>query len=122
MDHAPLRRGVYWGIGRLAAANAAAAVPALPHLVKALEDEDAGIRGMAAFALWRLAGNTPAGARSRGEAAAQWRTAEQALERVQKQAAAVSPLEFFDGNAIVTMTLADISNHALDARKGKQEE
>ena len=122
VDHAPLRRGVYWGIGRLAAANAAAAVPALPHLVKALEDEDAGIRGMAAFALWRLAGNTPAGARSRGEAAAQWRTAEQALERVQKQAAAVSPLEFFDGNAIVTMTLADISNHALDARKGKQEE
>lgn len=60
VDHAPLRRGVYWAIGRLAAANAAAASPALPHLVKALEDDDPGVQGMAAFALRQLAGHGPA--------------------------------------------------------------
>jgi hypothetical protein len=55
LEHAPLRRGVYWGIGRLAQSNPAAAAPALPHLAAALEDDYWPIRGMAAWALTQMA-------------------------------------------------------------------
>lgn len=70
IDYAPLRRGVYWGVGRLARSNPEAAAPALPHLTAALGDEDRGVRGMAAFALARLAANAAPGADAGGLARA----------------------------------------------------
>ena len=54
LDHALLRRGVYWGLARLAQARPALVAPALPFLVKALNEADPGCRGLAAWALGLL--------------------------------------------------------------------
>lgn len=113
VEHAPLRRGVYWGIGRLAAADASLAKPALPHLIAALGDDDAGVRLMAAFALWQLAGNTPAAEKNQGETARQWQTAAQALEQAAK--AGDTSMEIFDGRAIVSVTLSEMLDRAREA-------
>jgi len=55
LDHPPLRRGVYWGIGRQAQAEPARMRLAVPALVRALDDEDGEGRGLAAWALGNLA-------------------------------------------------------------------
>lgn len=55
IDHAPLRRGVYWGIARLAQARPELAAPAVPDLVTGLADCDPESRGHCALALERLA-------------------------------------------------------------------
>lgn len=122
VEYAPLRRGVYWGTGRLAAADAATALPALPHLVRALEDADAGIRGMAAFALRELAGNLPPGARPQEEQAARWRAAARALERAsahaQEGAAGrekETAIRLLDGQQIVSISVERMLSQALEA-------
>ena len=122
IEHAPLRRGVYWGIGRLASSNAAVAKPALPHLIKALGDEDAGVRIMAAFALGQLAANLPAGERNAGDAAAEWRAAERALEKTAAEAGAHAAMtDIFDGRTVEAVTLAEMSDRALEALKDRTE-
>jgi hypothetical protein len=55
IEHGPLRRGVYWGIGRLALADAAVCLPAVALLLQGLRDEDMPCRGVAAWALAGLA-------------------------------------------------------------------
>ena len=116
VEHAPLRRGVYWGIGRLAAADAALAKPALPHLIAALGDDDAGVRLMAAFALWQLAGNLPEKEKNQGEGADQWQAAGQALEQAAE--AGDAAMEVFDGRTIVNVTLKEMLARARDALRG----
>ena len=120
IEHAPLRRGVYWGIGRLAASNAAAAKPALPQLIKALGDKDAGVRTMAAFALGQLAAALPAREKDAGDAAAQWREAERALEETAAEAGADAAMtDLFDGQTVVAVTLAEMSERAVEALKDR---
>ena len=109
----PLRYKCQSRIGRLAAADASLAKPALPHLLAALGDDDAGVRLMAAFALWQLAGNTPAAEKNQGETARQWQTAAQALEQAAK--AGDTSMEIFDGRAIVSVTLSEMLDRAREA-------
>ena len=54
IDHAPLRRGVYWGIARLAQARPQLALPAVPDLLVGLSDCDPESRGYCALALTLL--------------------------------------------------------------------
>ncbi len=49
LEHAPLRRGAVWGVGRLAQSRPELARPAGPNLIHALDDCDHIIRGMAAW-------------------------------------------------------------------------
>lgn len=51
LDHDLLRRGVYWGLARLAEARPEAVDRARRFLVAALHEEDPGNRGLAAWAL-----------------------------------------------------------------------
>lgn len=51
LDHALLRRGVYWGLARLAEARPEAVERARRFLVAALSEEDPGNRGLAAWCL-----------------------------------------------------------------------
>lgn len=50
LEHAPLRRGAMWGVGRLAQVRPDLAYKAEPDLICALTDADAPIRGLAAWA------------------------------------------------------------------------
>jgi HEAT repeat protein len=50
LEHAPLRRGAVWGVGRLAQVRPDLARGAEPDLLCALADCDAPIRGLAAWA------------------------------------------------------------------------
>lgn len=50
LEHAPLRRGAVWGVGRLAQARPELARPAEADLIHALDDCDRIIRGLAAWA------------------------------------------------------------------------
>ena len=98
------------------------AKPALPHLIKALGDEDAGVRIMAAFALGQLAANLPAGERNAGDAAAEWRAAERALEKTAAEAGAHAAMtDIFDGRTVEAVTLAEMSDRALEALKDRTE-
>ncbi|MDR2488137.1 MAG: HEAT repeat domain-containing protein [Desulfovibrio sp.] len=114
VDYAPLRRGVYWGIGRLAAADADGVKPALPHLVSALEDADSGVRCMAAFAIRELAENLPIEKRGKEEWAAHWRKAEDLLERgVVSAGDGPADIRLLDGCAIVNVSMARMFALAL---------
>jgi len=50
LEHAPLRRGAVWGVGRLAQVRPDLAIKAEADLLCALEDCDTVIRGLAAWA------------------------------------------------------------------------
>jgi hypothetical protein len=54
LDHAPLRRGVYWGLARLAQTQPGLAAPASADLTAALGESDPAVRGLAAQALGRI--------------------------------------------------------------------
>lgn len=54
LEHAPLRRGAIWGVGRLAQVHPELAVKAEEDLLCALSDCDAPIRGLAAWACGEL--------------------------------------------------------------------
>lgn len=51
LDHPELRRGVFWGLGRLAQDRPEHVLPHVRFLMAALEDEDGWNRGLAAWAL-----------------------------------------------------------------------
>jgi hypothetical protein len=61
LEHAPLRRGAIWGVGRLAQVRPDLAAQAEPDLLCALGDCDTVIRGLAAWAcgLLRLTSALP---------------------------------------------------------------
>uniref|UniRef100_I2Q423 HEAT repeat protein n=1 Tax=Desulfovibrio sp. U5L TaxID=596152 RepID=I2Q423_9BACT len=54
IDHAPLRRGAWWAIARLAEAAPELVRPAVAELAAALGDCDAAARGLACLALTRI--------------------------------------------------------------------
>ena len=54
IDHAPLRRGAWWAIARLAGAVPELCAPALPEIVAALGDCDPAARGLACLAVARI--------------------------------------------------------------------
>lgn len=112
VEHPPLRRGVYWGIGRLAAGNAAQAMPALPHLAAALEgEEDPRARGMAAWALRQLAEQKGGGAERSGD----WRAAALRKGLLEARDDMSTEIELLDGSRIRRVTLAALYKQALDA-------
>ena len=117
LDHGPLRRGVYWGIGRLAQASSRHTLPALPHLVNALGDQDGQICAYAAWALHQLASCLPAQERAATGADA-WQRAGKALRReidLRKGRGQDSmPVEYFDGEAIVADSLENLLAGALE--------
>lgn len=121
LDHAPLRRGVYWGMGRIAQKNPLAVLAALPSLCKALDDEDRPIRGMAAWALGELAPRTPDGSFVPGD----WSRAASALEeagRTESDQGLEERVELFDGQAIVEPRMDELyqrAKAAIAARLGK---
>lgn len=54
LDHPDLRRGVFWGLGRLATVRPELVEHAEKFIVSALDDEDAHNRGLAAWVLGTL--------------------------------------------------------------------
>ncbi|NCD24832.1 MAG: HEAT repeat domain-containing protein [Deltaproteobacteria bacterium] len=54
LEHAPLRRGAIWGVGRMAQVRPDLAIKAEADLLRALTDCDAPIRGLAAWACGHL--------------------------------------------------------------------
>lgn len=119
LDHAPLRRGVYWGIGRLAEASPEAAKPALPHLVAALGDGDLLICAMAAWALGKLAAGVPDEEFAPPLGAESWLAAQSALEREEKARSHSGQMhievELLEGETIVSRPLADILKSTTEA-------
>ena len=55
IDHGPLRRGVYWGIGRFALTHEKMRPLAVTLLAQGLRDDDLPARGVAAWALGQVA-------------------------------------------------------------------
>jgi hypothetical protein len=111
LDHPPLRRGVFWGMGRLAGANPVLAQPALPHLAVALDDDDLPARIMAAWALRELVLASPQGAIDPDALRSAQKAALLAREKALQTGVADAETEIFDGQAIVALRLGD----ALDA-------
>ena len=105
LDHAPLRRGVYWGLGRLAGERPGLVAHAAGHLVAALESEDdAANRGLAARALGLLAqGGELAGAPG----------AEGARAGLEALADDPGELRLYRGGAVEDATVGELAREAL---------
>lgn len=54
LEYAPLRRGAFWGLGRLAEVRPEHVADAAPDIVAALHEPDAGIRGLAVWTAGNL--------------------------------------------------------------------
>lgn len=103
LDHALLRRGAYWGLGRLAQVRPALAALAEPSLLAALgQEEDPGNRGLAAWTLGLL--GCPAA-----------RTGLQAL------CGDPAPLEVYRGGRIESATVGGLAREALSRLPGTLE-
>lgn len=107
IDHAPLRRGVYWGMGRIAQKNPEEGLAALPHLTAALGDSDRVIR---AFAAWALACLAKGAQRlERKPEKETWREAQRALaQALEREDATAERVELFDGRAIISASVRGI--------------
>ncbi|MFV0422567.1 DVU0298 family protein [Oleidesulfovibrio sp.] len=101
LDHPPLRRGVYWGIGRLAQVEPDKMRLAVRSLTLALEDEDAQGRGLAAWALTQLGGHIPA------DAVDELRTRLTALTDDPAE------VELFAGRQLLCVTTGQLAREAL---------
>lgn len=116
IDHGPLRRGVYWGIGRLAQGNTRKALPAAAHLVVALhEDSDTDARAFAAWALEQIAlGMARDGLSPDREV---WENVGIALAAAAAHTAQGDPhmLEFFDGTEMIRVPEGDIYRNTQQA-------
>lgn len=103
LDHAPLRLGVYWGLGRLAQARPELLVHAAPDLLGALRSEDgATARGLIAWTL----GLARVGA---------------ARELLQGLALSADPVELYRGGIIEQTTLGTLASEAIAALDGIKE-
>lgn len=105
LDHPPLRRGVYWGIGRLAQVEPEKMRLAVPSLSLALEDEDAQGRGLAAWALTQLSTHVSP------QDAAAIRT------RLAAMVDDPAEVELFAGRCVVCTTTGRLAREALDVFK-----
>ena len=99
IDHAPLRRGSWWAICRLAEAAPTLAARALPELTAAVADCDPEARGLACLALARIKPDPS-------------RTLLAALGAAADDAAA---FDFFDGWLLVPTTVGQAAKAALAA-------
>jgi HEAT repeat protein len=98
IDHAPLRRGVWWALARLAEARPELASPALPDLAAALADPDPAARGLACLALARLTPPLEAAVRDRLETLANDET----------------PFDLYRDHRLAEVTVAALAREALD--------
>lgn len=102
LELCPLRRGVYWALGRLAEARPEFALAALDDLILALDGDDPESRGLAAWALGPLlplAGGKEAGLR----------------EKLARLASDASPLDFYTGGRLVRTSVGRLAAEALAA-------
>ena len=99
IDHAPLRRGSWWAVCRLAEAAPQLAARALPELGAAVADCDGEARGLACLALARLNPDP-----SRSLIAALTAVADDPF-----------PFDFYDGWQLVPMTVGQAAKDALRA-------
>ena len=99
IDHAPLRRGAWWAIARLAEAAPALAAPALPELTAALGEPDPEARGLACLAIERI---TPDPSRS-------------LLAALAAAADDTSPFDRYHGWSLIPDTVAARATAALAA-------
>ena len=100
LEHVPLRRGVYWALGRLAQAHPDLLQREAPTLVAGLAEADGPCRGLAAWALGLL------GAKS----------AAAALEGLRADPAEVS---LFDAGELRTTTVGELAQEALGRLSGR---
>lgn len=99
IDHAPLRRGAWWAIARLAEAGPEWCRPALPDLTTALADCDAAARGLACLALARI---KPDPART-------------LLATLSGLAADTAAFDLYEDWTLRTATVAEMAGRALGA-------
>ncbi len=99
IDHAPLRRGAWWAVARLAGAAPEFCLPALPEITAALADCDPAARGLACLVLARL-GPDPS------------RTL---LEGLAALAADTAAFDRYDGWELAATTVAEAAGEALAA-------
>lgn len=95
LDHPPLRRGVYWGLGRLAQVRPDLVQAAIPSLLIGLEDEDHHGRGLAAWALGVL-------------------NAEEALPKLHAMVNDNACVELFDQRTLVCTTTGELAKQAIE--------
>ncbi|WP_243358345.1 DVU0298 family protein [Fundidesulfovibrio terrae] len=100
LELCPLRRGVYWGLGRLAEARPELALAALNDLVLALAGDDPESRGLAA---WGVGGLLPLAGDGRGAA----------LAGLEALTGDESPLEFYSHGSLTRRSVADMAREAL---------
>ncbi|KAB1443347.1 DVU0298 family protein [Pseudodesulfovibrio senegalensis] len=96
LDHPDLRRGVFWGLGRLASVRPELVAPSVRFLRAGLEDEDAHNRGLAARALGILRD-------------------EEAAEPLQSLLQDASSVRVFQDDAMRETTVAVMAREAMDA-------
>lgn len=114
IDYAPLRRGVYWGMGRIAQKDPAGAMTALPHLTAALGDDDRLVRVFAAWALACLAQGAERLPKKPEKET--WQEARHALAgAMEKEDALEERVELFDGRDIVRVSVRRIYRGAANA-------
>lgn len=99
IDHAPLRRGSWWAICRLAEAAPGLAARALPELTAAVADCDPEARGLACLTLARM---HPDPSRA-------------LLAALTTAAADPAPFDFYDGWQLVPTTVGQSAAAALAA-------
>lgn len=97
IDHEPLRRGVWWGLARLAEARPDLATAALPDLTAALADPDPTARGLACLALSRLPGPLD----------------QAVLERLDALTSDEAPFELYRDDRLIAATVATLAREAL---------
>ena len=103
LELCPLRRGVYWGLGRLAQARPELALPGFSDLALALDGDDPESRGLAAWALGPL---LPLAHGRAPEMAGAVR------DKLQALAIDPSPLELFDHGVLTRTTVGALARQA----------
>ncbi|MDD4730959.1 MAG: HEAT repeat domain-containing protein [Desulfovibrio sp.] len=96
LDHAELRRGVFWGLGRLAGTRPDLVAHAERFLIAALDEPDPHNRGLAAWALGRL--------RSR--------VAPEALRALTQQ---TDPARIYRDNSLEASSVGQLAAEALES-------
>ncbi|KAF1077266.1 DVU0298 family protein [Halodesulfovibrio sp. MK-HDV] len=101
LDHPPLRRGVYWGLGRMAKKYPELMLPSVRALSWGLQDEDNEGRGLSAWALGFIGteANIPA------------------LESLLNDAC---PIDLYCDRAIHCTTVAQIAQQAIEKIKERE--
>lgn len=100
LDHAELRRGVYWGLGRLAEVRPQMVTHAVADLAQGLGENDAHNRGYTAWALGVLAG--------KGIDVAHYRDALETLLDDQ------APVRMYRGGDVEETDVAGLAREALE--------